>query len=167
MRKLIPANLLERGLAIAASNSGDTVISRIFLDFDVWLEDAEFDRDHDTEFFGVFFPNSEFDEIDEDKIQEYFESTLDEPESRLLRYRLGEKLTDEEITGYKDTLISNAYAGNYPGIYYGEISDGSRSIFYFGTRMGSSWEGIRYEDLGIFLSMEQAKKILFSDGILA
>jgi hypothetical protein len=167
VKKIIPKELFEQGLAFAASNNDRSVITRAFLDVDEWLEATGFDRDYDTEFFGKYFPDDMFEHIDDYAIQEYFETTLDDPEARLLEYRAGKGLSTDELENYKEKFISNAYeSGDYPGIYCGDISDGNRSIYYFGTRTGYSWEGISYEDYGIFLSEQDAIKILFNDGVL-
>jgi len=165
LKKIISTENFEQGLAFAHNHAKGNVDAQVFLDFGEWLENINFKQEDDAEFLGMYFPNHLFEEPDEDGIAEFFETFLENPDFRLHKFDFDKKISVEERKKYREYFIDRAFeGGDYPAVVVSEISDGERSIFYFGTVKGYSFEGIETEDLGVFPSVEIGKKNLFPDG---
>lgn len=165
MKKIISKEAFLQGLVLADYHSGEHVNSQEFLDFEKWLEDIHFQQENDAEFLGMYFPDHLFDEPDEDDVAEFFEFSLEDPSLRLQKYKFDKNISSEERKKYREYFINCAFEnGDYPTVVISEISDGEKSIFYFGTVKGYSFEGLETEDLGVFSTIEIGKNNLFLDG---
>ena len=167
MTKVISPEQFKQGLAFANAHGGDNVSAHTFVSFEEWLDDIELEREYDTEYHGHYFPDTLFTDIDPSDFEEFIECTEDDAEIRLARFERDGVITEAERQAYRQSFINRAYEnGDYPAVFTCEISDGTDSIHYFGTRRGHSFEGLYCEDLGVFLTLEEGDKVLFSNGVL-
>lgn len=167
MKKLISQEQFQQGLAFANAHGGDNVSAHTFVSFEEWLDDIDFEREYDTEYHAHYFPDHLFTDISPSDFEEFIECTEDDPELRLARFDRDGVITESERLAYRQFFIDSACEnGDYPAVFTCEISDGASSIYYFGTRRGHSFEGLYCEDLGVFLTLEEGDKVLFSDGVL-
>lgn len=167
MKKLISQEQFQQGLAFANAHGGDNVSAHTFVSFEEWLDDIELEREYDTEYHAHYFPDHLFTDISPSDFEEFIECTEDDPELRLAMFGRDGVITEAEQQAYREFFIDRACEnGDYPAVFTCEISDGASSIYYFGTRRGHSFEGLYCEDLGVFLTLEEGDKVLFSDGVL-
>lgn len=168
MTKIISPDLFKQGLAFAHEHGGDANVSaHMFVSFEKWLDDIDFEREYDTDYHGHYFPDDLFTDISPSDFEDFIVCTEEYPELRLARFDRDGIITEAERQAYRESFISNACEnGDYPAVFTCEISDGANSVYYFGTRRGHSFEGLYCEDLGVFLTLEQGNKVLFSNGAL-
>ena len=166
MTKVISPEQFKRGLAFANAHGGDAKINaHAFVSFKDWLDDIELEREYDTDYYGHYFPDELFTDINPSDFEEFILCIEENAELRLARFDRDGVITEIERQAYRESFINNACQnGDYPAVFTCEISDGNNSIHYIGTRRGHSFEGLYCEDLGVFLTLEQGSEVLFSNG---
>jgi hypothetical protein len=108
------------------------------------------------EYCGKPINASSWNEPDLGEIREFFESSYDDPDSRLALYQDEMELTEQERTEFAEYIIEQARSNEYhPAIFTGLLTNGSRKLIVVVKRTGGGYD-CKTEFLGIYKELNQA-----------
>jgi hypothetical protein len=162
----VEKSVFEKGLVLLSSESNVVSLTKLPKQYE-WLEEIGFDLMEDCEHHGTFIEDEVWKNPDDEKIMEYFEVTLEDPDSRMSKFDSDKKLSDKEREGLKNFIEDKCLEdGDCPKVYVGEVRYNHNCIVVFTSRSGYSWSDFNVELLGMFNDIEEGEKNLFKDGVM-